>query len=911
LSEIRSRAKGVAEGKMDPREAYRRACNPDDPMHCNFPQLTASQEEPLVPVVMSDVGRPTLSDIRGGAGAACKLLIKMVAPVFCVWVVLVASVAASVPPLAPDACNNFGPETTAQYEAGCNSCETAYNFVCDEGHGTEAGSCDKGSDSADCFADMQALGALQDADRSDTELGYNIILLLLLGGLPAIILPCLTGMAFCMPSNTRLAQFRLSAIPVVSDMIFEAIHTRGLAILETCTIFLLIVGYTFDTKLCGATFAIKPKVHDIDTDLKFPNQCVWTTCPTEEPYYYRDSKGEPLETQPPLLPTKTVSMRDDDWATQAGMVILFILRFIFCNLANSRWQTASKITRPALVLAVAFSLWSLVTLGNDAQFCRYPTEVESVESEDDKIVQYCTIYAEEIPGGSMGAKDFFQTQDGCEAGRNTGWADIRVGFNQLYDPTTLTPQSDIKFENPVAEDLLPSRAKVFDWQTYNEAKEAFVSPTDLCNNDRTKCACGPEDPCYFDKMTINVDTQSYFCGEFSYGSMMEAVASYATACEDNTRMRDSTLQSWTQLLLNAVELVVLAVMWTKQSKGHMFGTSTNVYPVRLLGAIAVTSLLLLNFMADIDFIALQTEQQIELIETSLDSSGYEHKARPPFSSPGEDCPGPTTMWAENGVEIKQVFIEMLLDDNGRRRLSEAAPTVDDCVLQFLRQFWEPIPFSLRYAGILSILIAAVSNALYLINFKRQAQRIHELVDHHFDPEHGWPKDPNVLSEADVRLLNGGKRSWNLKYTFLQKLPSFIGLFVGNQVVAFGIHWIVWTVVLYVLFCPAISFHPLSTFYALAPVVFEYIFKKMLWGKIVSQDNGILQPRMYGTMDMILSLTSTVTGPCDSTLPAQRRCMRELMCCVGVAESRQCSDWSVVLFAYFCTSSVSAAAHHVK
>lgn len=894
LTGVRSRVKSVAEGKMDPREAYRRACNPDDPLHRNFPQLTASREEPLVPVLLSDVGRPTLSDVREGAGPACKVLTKLIAPVFCIWVALLASDAASVPPPAPDPCNHFGPETTAQYNAGCNNCENAYDFKCDEGYGVEAGSCDKGSDSADCFSNTQALGALQDADLSDTELGYNFILLLLFGGLPAIILPCLAGMACCVPS---LAQFRLSVIPVVSDMVFEAIHTRGLAVLETCAIFLLIVGYTFDTKLCGATFAIKPKVHDIETDLKFPDQCVWEACPNEPPYHYVDSTGEPLETQPPLLPKKTVSMRDDDWATQAGMVILFVLRFIFCNLANSRWQSTSKITRSALVVAIVFSLWSLVTLGNDAQFCRYPTEVDS---EDDKIVQYCTIYAEEIPGGSMGAKDFFQTEDGCEAGRKTGWADMQVGFNQLYDPTTFTPQSQIKFADPVAEDLLPSRARVFDWQMYNEADGALVSPEQLCQNDPAKCACGPRDPCYFDTMTINQETKNYFCGEFAYGSMMEAVASYATACEDNLRMRDSTLQSWTQLLLNIVELVVLVVMWTKQSKGHMFSRSTGAYPIRLLGAVAVTGLLLLSFLADIDLIALQTEQAIEKLEANLDNSGYEHKARPPFSSPGEDCPGPTTMWEESEDSIIQL---VLLGDNGRRRLAEATPSIDPCVLQFLRQFWEPIPFSLRYAGILSILIATVSNALYLINFKQQAQRIQHLVDHHFDPQHGWPKDPDVLSETEVRLLNGGKRSWNLKYTFLQKLPSFIGLFVGNQVLAFGIHWIIWIVVLYVLFCPAISFHPLSTFYVLVPVVFEYIFKKMLWGKIVSQDNGILQPRMYGTMDVILSLTSTVTGPCDATLLPQRQCIRDLMCCVGVAASRLFSDLSVVSFVYFCTSSV--------
>ena len=42
-------------------------------------------------------------------------------------------------------------------------------------------------------------------------------------------------------------------------------------------------------------------------------------------------------------------------------------------------------------------------------------------------------------------------------------------------------------------------------------------------------------------------------------------------------------------------------------------------------------------------------------------------------------------------------------------------------------------------------------------------------------------------------------------------------------------------------------------------MFESILKKLLWGKIVSKDKGIVQPCMYAAVDVLLSLTSTITG----------------------------------------------------
>ena len=164
------------------------------------------------------------------------------------------------------------------------------------------------------------------------------------------------------------------------------------------------------------------------------------------------------------------------------------------------------------------------------------------------------------------------------------------------------------------------------------------------------------------------------------------------------------------------------------------------------------------------------------------------------------------------------------------------------------------------AGIISVLIAVASSAACMNTFRQRAMRLRNLVETHFDPAHGWPKDPDVLNEEDVFLITGGKRSWKLEYAFLQKLPSFVGLFVGNMVMAFFIHWVVWMLVLYVAFSKVFPSNLLKIFLALTPIIFESMLKNLLFDKIVSKDHGIIQPRLYAAMDVLLSLTSTYTGP---------------------------------------------------
>eukprot|EP01046_Picozoa_sp_COSAG06_P003035 COSAG06_NODE_113_length_23458_cov_74.739715_14_plen_919_part_00 len=189
-----------------------------------------------------------------------------------------------------------------------------------------------------------------------------------------------------------------------------------------------------------------------------------------------------------------------------------------------------------------------------------------------------------------------------------------------------------------------------------------------------------------------------------------------------------------------------------------------------------------------------------------------------------------------------------------------------CTMQTARMLYEPMPFAVRYAGIISCGIAFVSTALFMLAFRRKAQRLQALVDEHFDPVNGWPKDPAVLHEEDVRLLTGGKRSWELDYVYLNRLPSFIGLYCGNCICAFAVHTVLWTIVLYLATCTAIPPGSIgSTLALLLPVVLESALKKVIWGKIVDSKQGIRHPRLYAYVDVLLSLLSTVTGPIKTFL----------------------------------------------
>ena len=698
LGELRERAKSMTSAKLDPREAYRQSCDPDDPTHENYPKLDPSGEGGLVPVVLAGVGQPDLSDVRAGMAAACKKFSKMGMAAFVVYMGLLiyqgedaVACGTDTGTSAKSECFGFTDAAGIQYAEQCNGCTSAYDNVCDE----PSGACAWGTDSYDCWTANQTALALEIAASNSEVDGGNFVWLFLLTMLAVVVLPCLGCAGIICPQ--KCGRWRFASIPVVSDMVFEVFRSRALVIIETTAIFLLLAGYAFDTRLCNRSFGIHP-----------------TTAATAPSNDLVD--GTVLAWPSDVVQTVT-SFHDDDDTTHKSMVALFTLRFVFCNVANGRWQAiGNNLTGAAYFIAVFFSLWSLSVLGNDASYCRYPTDVSTntdggyvaPDGTAAGMLSYCTIYADSVPGGSMAAGKFMAD---CKAQAATGWNKTQTGFYEVYEPATITPQSGLEVEEPAQCDLLPSLASAFQEKARLNIRTAYSShsewnPAAMPIPDGLDLTTTP--PGYYSNIYSNAQCP------VKLGSVMEAVATYADACEDNSRMRDATLLSISQSVLNLMELLVLVqigvgmghisclpAMITPSNHADTAAASTPFYyPVRMMGAVSVSALLIFFFMATIDLMALRVKNSIVPInaayndllvsmlsgpDAAFQNSYFDdgagrvppYQARPPFNGLDDDCPcSILSAVQEVATELSGPVTTLVTAQMGgsRRRQLEVVPT---------------------------------------------------------------------------------------------------------------------------------------------------------------------------------------------------------------------------------------------
>ena len=87
----------------------------------------------------------------------------------------------------------------------------------------------------------------------------------------------------------------------------------------------------------------------------------------------------------------------------------------------------------------------------------------------------------------------------------------------------------------------------------------------------------------------------------------------------------------------------------------------------------------------------------------------------------------------------------------------------------------------------------------------------------------------------------------------------IGLYCGNFLCSFFIHWIVWIITLYLMFCAAIPSNASAIVVAMTPVIVEGLFKRSIWHRLFDIRRGLRHPRLYAAADTILSITSAYTG----------------------------------------------------
>jgi hypothetical protein len=106
--------------------------------------------------------------------------------------------------------------------------------------------------------------------------------------------------------------------------------------------------------------------------------------------------------------------------------------------------------------------------------------------------------------------------------------------------------------------------------------------------------------------------------------------------------------------------------------------------------------------------------------------------------------------------------------------------------EWARRWYEPLPFCLLTAATMATVIGAVSTYACVSNLRTRFARIHQLVEAHFDVHRGYPLDDDVLSPNEKALLGGGDED-HLEFLNIQKLPTFVGLYVGNFVAAFLVY----------------------------------------------------------------------------------------------------------------------------
>lgn len=922
-----------ARDQDDPREAYRASSRPEDPAHENMLALRPDTvgAVPLVPVFEGTRGRPTPPEIRGyvcrGACIGCLLCVGTVASLvgYVVYLAVRGETTPGASSVGPVHCGarSAGLNVTSVSHVcvdaatslvdprplllpGCNRCETAWDGVCDEATVADLGAssdCQKGTDGFDCAVATREVSALVAActaqsvggDPTSQEgwkwLSNAVYGLCILASL--VFAPVSSGCFCCGDRCYKGCQgCVLHAVPVVSDMLFEIIRSRGLAIVEGVAFFLLWVALALGWRQCNSTFVITPISIPIDEDSADSGDT------------YRDW----ALLWPAGMPKMQASLRPDDASATELLTFLFLMRFICCNLANSQWQSLGRnFTGVAFVFALIFSVWSLALTSNDAMYCRYPTRDgyhDSIEGgSGTSSTGYCTIYSQD--GRSWPSNSFMQD---CTLQNSSGWNASLVSYRQLFDERPIPELAVASTSGPLI--FAPARAQTV--VLLDDHANKFRATAEKLS---TKLSIDAGDqPHMFESQSAGGSEQD--SGEsfadrgqcsFTPGSMLDAIAGYSAECESNNRMRESAILVSCFALLNWIELALLFKIGVRSgcfaptesckkqlkdardsrskswlgdyvAKSHADYTSANpaafFFPVRLVVAVTVGWTVVIMLAASLDQFALHIEFQLDLAEQGYRDvvvpfmrdgvgemlGGYPYhnvyfdldeanlpprNLNPSFNAPDADCPCNVLGQDWKLVEELWPHVSAIASASGalrRRRLQQAGDVnlqehcpsnahfdavagqclcdegyeVDSdgtscidgdalqyhiretvaimerpetgrlvkCSFEMFRVWYEPLPFAMRYGYIMSMVVGAVSTMLYMYHFRHKAMKVAVLVEKHFDPVNGWPKDPTVLQEDDVRLLTGGRRSWKLDYNYMNKLPSFIGLYCGNFVMSF-------------------------------------------------------------------------------------------------------------------------------
>lgn len=191
-----------------------------------------------MPVVLANEQHPTGHEMRSGACEVCTDMCKMFGLLTVAFIIVAylssdascgVEANATRATSAPGSCLDVN--SLDKLLPVCNTCGASQDSACDEGDPySPEGQCPQGTDGFDCAVEAQTRGGIQDASGR-APYGSSSYMVLLLGFGWFMVAPFVLCGAYCC-CKKQCGACRFTSLPVVSDMIFEVVRSRGLAVVE-------------------------------------------------------------------------------------------------------------------------------------------------------------------------------------------------------------------------------------------------------------------------------------------------------------------------------------------------------------------------------------------------------------------------------------------------------------------------------------------------------------------------------------------------------------------------------------------------------------------------------------------------------------------------------------------------------
>ena len=515
------------------------------------------------------------------------------------------------------------------------------------------------------------------------------------------------------------------------------------------------------------------------------------------------------------IEANVIVFRTNDATTAFVWISLFGLRFFACNLCNSRFQTIGKnVAGAAYCLAMFLSVWIFGVLAVDASFCKWPSPTAE-----------CSVV--------------------------NGWSDSaeNVSIVQAYD------SSELKLHRPP---VTVSAAIII----YKQACDAHA-PTDssaLLLNAALLLLNAVVIGLLLNIARVNVWAR--YRGAY-YGRVNATNEAPSTI---PLRVLTAVIVGWVVVALMSIEAYewrALAQVYISVKENMIAGVQNNVVLAsgqlqRALGDKTPAHPEPFPVHGDQWKTQCVEYHGINGFKAMYELSNYSKPIMRLISADPQDLQAWATMLKNRTAETQSNadFVQLL----------RKAETGISCSMTFLYYLVSNVPQSMRIATLTALFAAAVSTVVFLRDIGNQQKARRVLVEDKFDATKGYPQDGSITSD-DCELLTFSGRGPELHYGNLKFAPTFVGLYLGNFIVA-SVTW--WLCAFVAGYCLTAEWTALPTLksvflYAVLPVYSETSARKLVYGKVTPKATGIRHAHIFAAADVFFTLSSIITGPIKTVL----------------------------------------------